>query len=839
MFFLAIVSGLNAVSRAEPTADQRPKPNAEQHIGQQIGQQIEQRVDQIMSQLTQEEKIKLLHGVDNFYTADIPRLGIPRVKMTDGPVGTRNDGPSTGYPAGALLAATWDPAIAEREGVALGRDARSRGDHILLGPGVNIYRQPQNGRNFEYLGEDPFLAGQIDVGYIKGVQSQGVSACVKHYDANNQEIRRNDVDVRVDERALHEIYLPAFEAAVREGHVGSIMASYNKINGDYATANHFLLTDVLRTEWGFDGLTMSDWGAVHDCLGPMTAGLDLEMPDHDFFNPRQIGDLLAAKKITQALIDEKVRHLIHLEVAMGWLDRPQKDDMIARDDAANDATALAVAREGIVLLKNDGALLPLDRDKVKNVVVMGPGADRYIHGGGSSETTPTRKTTILQGLQAASPNVNFTLIRFDDWQDKNLDKLVKATAFAPGAEGHGPLSVSFFNNPDLQGEPVAVKEDGAINYNWRQKLPVTGVTSHAFSARWTGAIEPAESGQYRFITRSDDGSRVLLDGKQIVDNWRNQAAHTEFALVQLEAHHRYNLTVEYYNAMGDASMQFAYQLAPPPLSTEEKQTIAGADAVLVCVNTRESEGDDRPYAMSGEQEDLIRTASSANPHTVVILEAGGNVAMKSWIDGVPALVDAWYPGQAGGRAIAEVLFGDINPSGHLPDTFEKDWPDSPAFGHYPGTDHVDYVEGIYVGYRWYDKKKIEPRFPFGFGLSYTSFDMKNLKVESAAGTDAFTASLDVTNTGQKPGATVAQLYVRPPANAAVDRVDRPVQELKGFARVDLKPGETQHITIPLNARSFAHWDVATHSWKVIPGTYEIAIGRSSRDIATVATVEVK
>jgi beta-glucosidase len=800
---------------------------------------VEARVDKIMAQLTLDEKISLLHGVDNFYTDQVKRLGIPRIKMTDGPVGTRNDGKTTAYPAGALLAATWDTAIAEREGIALGRDARSRGDHILLGPGVNIYRQPQNGRNFEYFGEDPFLAGQIDVGYIKGVQSQGVAACVKHYDCNNQEIERGAVDVRVDERTLHEIYLPAFEAAVKQGHVRSIMASYNRINGDYATANHYLLTDVLRGEWGFDGVAMSDWGAVHATLGPITAGLDLEMPDPHYFNSKTIPPLLADGKITQAMIDEKVRHLIHLEVEMGWLDREQKDPAISRDDAQNDATALAVAREGIVLLKNDGNLLPLDREKVKNIVVMGPGADRYIRGGGSSETNPTRPITILAGLQSIAGKVAITHIPFNEWRDKKLSQLARASEFFKPADGKPALTARFYNNPELKGEPVLERGDSAIDFDWKNKLPAAEVTNHAFSVRWTGAIEAAESGTYQFVTRSDDGSRVFLDGKQIVDNWHDQAATTASATVMLEAHHHYALTVEYYNTIGDASMQFAYFAAPSKFTAEQQAALAAADAVVVCVHTNETEGADRPYALPAEQEQLIADATAANPHVVVILEAGGNVAMKNWIDKVPALVDGWFPGQAGGTAIAEILFGDTNPSGHLPDTFEKDWPDSPAFGHYPGKAQVDYVEGIYVGYRWYDKKKIQPRFEFGRGLSYTTFEMKNLKLDNVALAHmpiAFNANLDITNTGSRAGAVVAQLYVRPPGD---ESVDRPVQELKGFSRVELKPGETRQVSIPLDSRSFAHWDVESHSWKVIPGKYEIAVGRSSRDICATASIEVK
>ena len=794
---------------------------------------VDLRVDRIMGQLSAADKIKLLHGVDDFFTGDVAGAGVPRTKMTDGPVGTRNDGKSTAYPAGVLLAATWDPAIAEREGTSLGRDARARGDHYLLGPGVNICRQAQNGRNFEYMGEDPYLAGRMDVGYIRGVQSQGVAACVKHYACNNQETRRGDVDVRVDERTLHEIYLPAFEAAVKQGHVRSIMASYNKVNGDWATANRYLLTDVLRTEWGFDGVAMSDWGAVHDTLGPMTAGLDLEMPDPKYFNPGKIQPLLDAGKITPAMIDEKVRHLLHVEVEMGWLDRPQLDPAINHDDPAADAVALAVAREGIVLLKNDGGLLPLDRTRAGDVVVIGPDVDRYVGGGGSSYTDPARPVTILAGLKAVAPGVNFVAMPTTDIEGEGLRTLARASVFAPGKDAGKPLAAAFFNNPDLAGEPVLERSDKVIDFNWHGNLPAPAVTNHSFSARWKGTIRPGTSGDYVFIVRSDDGSRVILDGKTIVDNWHDQAAHTESATIKLTADRSYELTVEYYNSVGDASIQFAYGPVRPTLTAEQRATIGAAGAAVVCVHTRESEGGDRAYGLPSAQRQIIDEVSAINPRTVVVLEAGGNVAMP-WADHVPAIVDAWFPGQAGGRAVAEILFGDVNPSGHLPDTFEKDWPDSPAYGNYPGDAAVHYAEGIYVGYRWYDRKKIEPRFPFGHGLSYTTFGFKNLKVEPAAA-DACTVTVDVTNTGGRAGSAVAQLYVAPPAGG----VDRPVRELKGFSRIDLVAGETKTVSFPLDRRSFAHWDVETHGWKVVPGEYGIVVGQSSRDAAVNGSVGVK
>jgi beta-glucosidase len=799
---------------------------------QTVPEAVDRRVDEVFAKLSTDDKLKLLSGIDSFYTRDVPAAGLPRFKMTDGPVGTRNDGPSTAYPAGVLLAATWDPAIAQREGEALGRDARSRGDHVLLGPGVNIYRQAQNGRNFEYAGEDPFLAGRIAARYVRGVQSQGVAACVKHFACNNQETGRMTVDAVVSERALHEIYLPAFEAAIKDGGARTVMASYNRINGSYATANDYLLTTVLRDQWHFDGLVMSDWGAVHDTLGPLTAGLDLEMPGPKFLGPDKVAPLVAQGKVTQQAIDTKVRRLLRVAVQMGWLDRPQKDPSIPADDAANDAVALAVAREGITLLKDDGGLLPLDRSAGRHVAVLGPDADGYVAGGGSSYTKPARPLSLLDGLRDVSPGVTFDLVPFGPEGSGEMSRLAHAATF----EG-GTLTVTFYAGTRLEGPPLLTRQDATIDFDWKGP-PAPQVPHDHFSARWTGKLRPNTTGSVLLAVRSDDGSRVKIDGRTVLDDWSEHQARTETASVDLTAGRTYDLTVEYYQGTGDAVMQFGFEPVPPPLTADARRTVAAADVAVVLVHrAHEREGSDQPYALPATQEDLIAAVSAANPRTVVVLESGGNVAMKGWIDHVPALVDAWFPGQAGGRAIAEVLYGDVNPSGRLPDTFESDWTDSPAHGNYPGTDgKVDYAEGIYVGYRGFDKNRVTPRFPFGFGLSYTTFDMRNLKVTPVGTGDGrtFTATVDVVNTGRRPGSTVAQLYVRPPAGGPVDR---PPQELKGFARVTLAPGETKSVTMTLDRRSFAHWDETAHDWQVVPGQYEVSVGRDSRDVCCTAPAD--
>lgn len=401
---------------------------------------------------------------------------------------------------------------------------------------------------------------------------------------------------------------------------------------------------------------------------------------------------------------------------------------------------------------------------MKSVAVFGPGSYQYIAGGGSSYVTPNHRATILGGITAAAGNVKVTGIRSLDWQSQPLNKV-------PNLVPIEDLSATFYNNTDLSGEPALHRTDKAIDFDWKRGQPAPEIKTDHFSARWTGSIKPDAEGDYIFAIRSDDGSRVKLDGKTILDCWRDQAAQTEFTAVHLEANRGYQLEVDYYNIGGEDSIQFACFPKPPAITPEQRAIASAADAVVVCVHTNETEGSDRPYRLDADQEELIRNLAAINSNCIVVLEAGGNVGMDRWIDSAAALIDAWYPGQEGGQAIAAILFGDVNPSGHLPDTFEKQWADSPAFGHYPGedgkADKVIYSEGIYVGYRWYDKKQIEPRFPFGFGLSYTTFKLSNLKSQS--GDNQVMVSVDVTNTGSRAGAAVLQLYVRPPADEAVDR----------------------------------------------------------------------
>jgi len=787
-------------------------------IGRSAEEPTEVRARSLLLKLTLQEKVELLAGVDGFYTRSVPRLGIPRLKMSDGPVGVRNYGPTVAYPAGACLAATFNSGLAERMGVALGDDARARGVHVLLGPGVNIMRVPQNGRNFEYFGEDPFLAGKLAAAYIRGVQSQGVVATVKHYAANNQEIERGSIDVRCEERTLRELYLPAFEMAVKEGKVWAVMNAYNRLNGPYCTANDWLNNKVLKSEWGFPGVVMSDWGATHDAEGALKGGLDLEMPGPNIWRPDVVLRLVREGKVPERTIDDKVARLLRMAVAMGFLDRPQQRAQTAASLTRNRQTALDVAREGIVLLKNDGGLLPLDRTKVRRVVVMGPNAHPAVTGGGgSSWTQPERSVSLLEGLRALLGESKVVRI-------PSPEERFDFSASLPVRDARAEI----FEGTRLAGQPLAARSWERIDFDWGESGPVADGPKDRFSVRVRARIEPAKTGVYILGTESDDGVAVLLDGKPVIEDWSDHGAKRETKKVRLEAGRSYELEIRYYENQGLAVLRFGWWPEPSSyLLADEERLVRGADAVVVAVGfgpRSEGEGWDRPYELPEGQRRAIYEAARLNRNVIVVVNSGAGVETESWIGRCKGLLQAWYPGQEGGTALAEILLGITNPSGKLPSSWERRLSDLPALRNYPGKDGVvRYEEGLNVGYRFFDRGIAKPLFPFGFGLSYTRFDYSDLAVRRQG--DRVSVRFRVKNAGQRLGKEAAQVYVVPPKGAA----DRPVKELKGFAKVSLKPGEAAFVSVSLDRRAFERWDTQRGGWVLDPGTYTIWVGGSSAD----------
>jgi len=794
--------------------------------------EVEKRVDAILSKMTLEEKVDYIGGTRDFYVRAMPNLNVPELKMSDGPIGVRNYGPSTTYAAGIGLAATWNPELAQQVGAGIGRDARARGVHFMLGPGVNIYRAPMNGRNFEYFGEDPFLASRIAVGYIQGMQGQGVSATIKHYMGNNSEYDRHNTNSIIDERTMREIYLPVFEAAVKEAHVGSIMDSYNLINAQHATQNDFLNNQVLKKDWGFQGVAMSDWDATYDGVAAANGGLDLEMPSGKFMNRETLLPAVKSGKVSQAVIDDKVRRILRVAVEFGWLDRDQTDLTISTYNGLNAQVALAAAREAMVLLKNDGGVFPLDKTKIKSIAVIGPDAYPGVPvGGGSAQVAPFATVSYLEGISSyLGPQV---AVYYRQGVPR-IQEVIENTDYTRKAGEWGGVKAEYFANANWSGKPAVTRPEEHIELDPRGHFTIT---SGPMSARWTATIQPAKAGEYNlYVARFGEKStyKLMLDGKQIL---QTSKAAIDQQTVKFEAGKPHQVVLEFVKNDYWDGVGFGMIKSDEFVDSEAKQIAAKADATIVLAGfdpTTESEGSDRTFSLPFGQDELIQTVAAANKKTAVVITSGGGVDMAKWIDQVPVVMEAWYAGQEGGTALAQLAFGDYSPSGKLPASFERRWEDNSSYkSYYPNVANdpkgVKYSEGVFVGYRHFDKDGVKPLFPFGYGLSYTTFKYSNLSVTPAAfkqGQDV-TVSFDITNTGSREGAEIGEVYVGDKHAS----VPRPVKELKGFSKVDLKPGETKHVTLALNPRAFQYWDEKGKQWKADAGDFDVLVGPSSVDIA--------
>ncbi len=815
------------------------------------GARDQQRISGLIAKMTLEEKIDYLGGT-GFAIRPMPALGLPSFEMSDGPYGVRSNSrlPSTTYPVGIGLAASWDRKLAERMGAGIGADARARGVHFMLGPGVNIYRSPLNGRNFEYFGEDPFLSAAITVGYITGMQRQGVSSTVKHFLANNSEFDRHNSDTIVDERALREIYLPAFEAAVTEAHTGAIMDSYNLINGLHATQNPYFNTEIVRHEWHFDGVMMSDWDATYDAVGAANGGLDVEMPVGKFMNQKNLLAAVKDGRVQESAIDEKLQHILQTALRFGWLDRDQRDSSLSTYNEANPQLALEAARESIVLVKNAGDVLPLGKTATKSVLVVGPNAyPAQVVGGGSAGVVPFSAVSQLQGIS------HYLGTHAKVYYERGLPTIsdaAVATNFTTEASGsERGLRLESFHNAILEGPPDASKTVRHLNeagFSWddlgggdMDEILASLDVPRNESNRWTGYYHAPSTGAYEIAAQGPiegGGFRVSVDDKLVLDDWAYSKVVQPHQTLQLTAGPHKIVAEDYQRGAFGGRLKLAIAEQSSLVHENVKALAAKVDAVVVAAGftpDSESEGADRTFDLPFGQQELIRQMAAVNQKTIVTVISGGNADAKQWIDQVPAYLELWYPGEQGGQALAEILFGDVNPSGHLPVTFEQRAEDNPSFhSYYPEGDSkkVEYKEGVFIGYRGYEHNHTQPLFPFGHGLSYTTFSYSHLAVVAAAKSDSggvpklFSVEFDVTNKGKRSGADVAQVYVSAPAGS----VPRPAKELKGFARVDLQPGETIHVSIPLDARAFTYYDTSAKHWHADAGKYALSVGRSSTAI---------
>lgn len=727
-----------ACGENQETAKNESKTSDEEEIfkGEPLSLEYENAIDSLIAQMTLEEKSGMLHGTSMFATSGVPRLGIPELTMADGPLGVREEisrdswanagwenDHATFLPAGGGLSATWNVELVHTFGSVIGAEARDRHKDVLLAPAFNIIRTPLGGRTYEYFSEDPFLNKQIAVPYIVGVQENDVAACIKHYAVNNQETNRGTVDVLLDERTLREIYLPAFEAAVTQGHAYSVMGAYNKLRGDYLNENEYMLQNVLRDEWGFKGIVISDWDAIHSTVKALKAGADVEMgtnaPFDEYYFAQPLIDSVQAGKLSEEEVDKHVRRVLRVMYNVKSIDSTGRAEG-SRNTEAHLQDAYNIASESVVLLKNDKNLLPVNSEEIASIAVIGNNAIRtYAQGGFGAGVKTRNETTPLEALK---------------------NKL--------------PESVS-------------------LNY--------------------------AKGYEEEYVPAGDENQNY---GRETVDEPNEE------------------MIVEAVEAAKNSDVAIIF---------------AGSN------RDYESEAADRKdIQLPFGQEELIDRVKEANPNTIIVMIAGAPFDLRKVEKNASTLVWSWFNGSEGGNALVDVLLGEVNPSGKLPWTMPMQLEDSPAHAtnSFPGDESVTYEEGILVGYRWFDAKNIEPMYPFGYGLSYTSFEFKNPKVdqkEAYSENDTISLEVEVENTGDIDGKEVVQVYI----SKSDSEVERANQELKGFEKVNVGAGRSENVYIEIPVKELAYYNVDDKSWTVEPGTYTLKIGNSSRNILEEVTIEIE
>jgi beta-glucosidase len=811
------------------------------------GAPVAQRVRQLLAQMTLDDKLAMVDGV-GFSTgtagyvghiAANPKLCVPALNLEDGPQGVADNVPGvTQLPAPTALAAAWDPALARAYGTVVGSEERGKGADVNLGPTVNIVRDPRWGRAFESYGEDPYLAGQTAVGYIGGVQGQGVMAQVKHLAVYNQETSRNTAadDAVVSQRTMQEIYLPQFEAAVTKAKAASVMCSYSVVNGQFACENKYLLTNVLKQEWHFPGFVTSDWGATHSTVPSALNGLDMQMPGGSGFGTDYYGaplkQAVQSGQVPVAVLDGMVSRILTEMFRFGLFNRPHTGSLTATvTTPAHAQTGRQAAEAGTVLLKNDGGVLPLQQERDKSVAVIGSDGGKYAltSGGGSAGVIAPYVVTPEQGIskRGAASGVTVSYAQGDVPATGALDA-VPASAFGKG------LTADYYNNTTQSGTPVATGTVPGIAQSWGGKSPAPGVNASGWSAKFTGSINLPAAGTYDLSLSFTGTASVSIGGKQVFTS-QQQFNGAERASVQLPAGTA-AIEVDYADTIPVPTDGITLGWAPPQTPSLLDQAVAAAKKASVAVvfaSNFETEGADLPaIGLPASENQLISAVAAANPDTVVVLNTGSAVTMP-WLSHVKGVIEAWYPGQDDGDEIAAVLFGDVNPSGKLPVTFPVSLAQVPAStpAQWPGVNGtVQYSEGVLVGYRWYTTKHIAPLFPFGAGLSYTSFAFARLAVRPGPA-GRFVVSADITNTGSRAGADVAQLYVGDPASTG-----EPAEQLKGFQRITLRPGQRRAVSFTVGRNDFAWWNQQASRWTVTPGRYSLMVGDSSASLPLIAHV---
>ena len=808
-------------------------------------------IDDLLNQMTLEEQVALLAGADFWTTVAVERLCIPKIKVTDGPNGARGGGSLVGgvksacFPAAIGIGASWNPELVRQMGVALAEETKTKSARVLLAPTVNIHRSGLNGRNFECYSEDPMLTSALAVAYIEGVQSQGIAATIKHFVGNESEIERQTMSSDIDERTLREIYLPPFEAAVKQAGVWAIMSSYNRLNGVWTSENHWLLTELLREEWGYDGIVMSDWFGSHTTEASVTGGLDLEMPGPTRDRGEKLVAAVRAGRVPAETVKAAARRMLVLLERVGVFPDATMEDEKAVDRPEHRTLIRKLGADGMVLLKNDG-ILPLDKKALDRIAVLGPNAaEPRVMGGGSAQINAHYKVSPLEGIKSALSGTN-RVIHLKACRNNRLTQMIR-----------GDVSVDFFHGRDWSGPSVHASTAEESQFFWLD-MPDATLNPRDFSARITTRFRPEEAGTHVFGLTNAGFAKLYVDGELLVDGETGWArgdnffglGNTEVRVEKsLEAGRTYEIRVDYrampegYEGIEIRAVRFGAELPTSDAAIAEAVEQARACDVAVLVVGREGEWDteglDLPnMRLPGRQEELIEKVAAVNPRTVVVLQTGGPVEMP-WLDKVSAVVQAWYPGQEAGNAIADVLFGDAEPGGRLPQTFPKHLSDNSAMTGdpktYPGENgHVVYTEGLAVGYRHHDADGAKPLFPFGYGLSYTRFAWSDPRTSgSDMGPDGVTVEVEVKNIGDRAGAELVQLYVAP----KVSRLPRPVKELKSFAKLAIPAGGTQTAELSISIRDLAYFDPDARAWIAEAGDYDLIIAANAEDIR--ATLPLK